>query len=97
MWGSWLTILLGGVLVLLLVIAIAFGTSALLFPVIIAALVAVGIAIAFVIKRGSKQMGSGAASVSGGPPSGSGRRPDGAPVSGEGSGAPTSATGRPRG
>jgi hypothetical protein len=96
MWGSWQMILLGGVLVLLLMIGIAFGTSALLFPVIIAALLAAGMAIAYLIRRGGKQTGSGAASVRGGPPSGSGRRPDGAPVSGEGSGAPTSPTGRPR-
>jgi hypothetical protein len=93
-WGSWHTITLGVVLVALLLVAIAFGTSALLFPVIIAALIAVGIAVVFMLRRGAAQTGSGAASVSGGPPRGSGRRPSGAPVSGEGSGAPTSPTGR---
>jgi hypothetical protein len=96
MWGSWQTILLGAVLVLLLAIGIAFGTSALLFPVIIAAVLAAGMAVAYLIRRGAKQTGSGAASVRGGPPSGSGPRPDRAPGSGEGAGAPTSPTGRPR-
>ena len=96
MWGAWHTITLGAVFVVLLVIGLAFGTSALLFPVIIAAFIGVGIAIAFLIRRGEAHTGSGAASVPGGPPRGSGRRPDGAPVSGEGSGAPTSPTGRPQ-
>lgn len=96
MFGSWYTILFGAILVFLLIVGIAFGTSALLFPVLIAILLGIGIAIAFAIKRGSEHAGTGAASVSGGPPRGSGRRPDGAPVSGEGSGAPTSPTGRPR-
>jgi hypothetical protein len=96
-WSSWYTILLGAVFVVLLVIGIAFGTSALLFPVIIAAILAAVMAIVFMIWRGAAHTSSGAASVPGGPPRGSGRRPDGAPVSGEGSGAPTSPTGRSQG
>ena len=96
MWGTWHTITLGAVFIVLLLIGIAFGTSALLFPVIIAALIGAGIAVAFLIRRGAAHTSSGAASVPGGPPRGSGRVPDGAPVSGEGSGSPTSPTGRPQ-
>lgn len=35
MWGSWFGLTMGGVFVVLLIIALAFGTSALLIPVIV--------------------------------------------------------------
>jgi hypothetical protein len=37
MWGPWFGVTVGGLLVVLLLIAIAFGTSALLIPVLIVA------------------------------------------------------------
>jgi hypothetical protein len=36
MWGSWYGILFGGLLVVLLLVGVAFGTSALLFPLVMA-------------------------------------------------------------
>jgi len=85
MWGSWFGVTFTGLLVVLLVIAIAFGTSALLFPVLIAA--AIGILLAlFIVGRRLGEAGE-AETASRNPRSG------GAPASGEGSGAPTSPTG----
>ena len=88
MWGSWLGITFTGLLVALLVIALAFGTSGLLFPVLIAAAVAALIAMIVVGRR------VGEAAATDEPPSGR-RNPSsgGAPASGEGSGSPTSSTG----
>ena len=53
MWGSWFGVTVGGLLVVLLFIAIAFGTSALLLPVIIAAMAIVLLGGAYVLKAGS--------------------------------------------
>jgi hypothetical protein len=50
MWGSWFGITISGLLVLLLVIGIAFGTSALLFPVLAAAVILVMVAVAHGLK-----------------------------------------------
>jgi hypothetical protein len=84
MWGSWFLILFGGLLVVLLLVGIAFGTSALLFPVLIAAATPIAVGPIYGGRRG-RQETSGA-----GPGSGAGitpRRPRGgaAPASGEGS------------
>ena len=51
MWGPWMGVTVGGLLVVLLLIGIAFGTSALLFPVVIAAVIAIGIAAVYVLGR----------------------------------------------
>ena len=78
MWGPWFGITLGGLLVVLLLIAIAFGTSALLFPVIAAAVILAVVAVAYGVKSGG-----------GGRSLDSSKRPDpvndAAPASGEGS------------
>ena len=55
MWGSWYTVLFGGLLVVLLVIGVAFGTSALLFPLLIAFAIAVVVAVLFVLNGGSRR------------------------------------------
>jgi hypothetical protein len=88
MWGSWIMLTLGGVGIALLLIAIAFGTSAALFPVLIAAMAGVVIAIFIGLRRSTEyaQQGRG----SSGPPA---PRSGGAPASGEGSGSPTSPSG----
>jgi len=85
MWGSWFGATFTVLLVVLLIIGIAFGTSALLFPVLIAAAIGVVIAL-FVVTRRLRDPG-GAPTGSKNPRSG------GAPASGEGSGSPTSPTG----
>ena len=85
MWGSWFGITVVGLLGALLVIALAFGTSALLFPVLIAAVIGVVIA---VIAVGRRLGDAGEAKTASRNP-----RSGGAPASGEGSGAPTSSTG----
>lgn len=81
MWGSWFGVTLGGVVVVLLFIAIAFGTSALLLPVIIAVVLMLGAAAAYVLKAGAR-----------GASEGPGNAPDpvhdAAPASGERSAAP---------
>jgi hypothetical protein len=79
---------LGGLLVLLLVIAIAFGTSALLFPVLIAAGIGALIALLTIVRRLRDPGGAEAGSRN--------PRSGGAPASGEGSGPPTSSTGPAR-
>ena len=86
MWGPWFFLTSGGLLLVLLLIGIAFGTSALLFPVIAAALIAVVIVAVIGFRRSAAHVERTAAG-SQLPRSG------GAPVSGEGSGAPTSSTG----
>lgn len=48
MWGPWFGLTFGGLLALLLLIAIAFGTSALPFPVLIVAAIGVVIAALYV-------------------------------------------------
>jgi hypothetical protein len=68
---------MGGLLVVLLFVAVAFGTSALLFPVVIAAAIIAVIAVLYVLGAvGSRT-----------PPAGPARDPvrDAAPASGEGS------------
>jgi hypothetical protein len=81
MWGPWFGITLGGLLVVLLLVGIAFGTSALLFPVLAAAVILAVIAVGYGMK-----------SASGGRSLDSSKRPDpvrdAAPVSGEGSPSP---------
>ena len=85
MWGSWFGVTFTGLLIVLLLVGIAFGTSALLFPVLIAAAIGVVIAL-FVIARRLRAPGDA--------PTGSKNpRSGGAPASGEGSGSPTSPTG----
>ena len=49
MWGSWYTTLFGGLFVALLVIAVAFGTSALLFPLLIAGAIVAVVAVLYVL------------------------------------------------
>jgi hypothetical protein len=49
MWGSWFWIMIGGLLVVLLLVGVAFGTSALLFPVLIAAAIGGLIAVLYVL------------------------------------------------
>ena len=49
MWGSWYTTVFGGLLLVLLVIGIAFGTSALLFPLLIAGAIVAVIAVLYVL------------------------------------------------
>ncbi len=56
MWGSWFGLTVGGVFVVLLIVGVAFGTSALLLPVLIAvalAALAAGIYIAHGAARGT--------------------------------------------
>ncbi len=59
MWGSWFGITVGGLAVVLLFIGIAFGTSALLIPVIIAAALMFGAAVAYVMKAGARGASEG--------------------------------------
>jgi hypothetical protein len=54
MWGPWMGFTLGGLLVVLLLIGIAFGTSALLFPILIAAAIAIGFAAVYVLGAAGK-------------------------------------------
>jgi hypothetical protein len=49
MWGSWYGILFGGLLVVLLIVGVAFGTSALLFPLVIAAVIVGVVAVLYVL------------------------------------------------
>lgn len=79
MWGSFYVVVFGGLLAALLVIAIAFGTSALLFPVVIAAAIALGVGIAVALRGASRAEKPV-----------SDPRSHAAPASGEGSGSPTS-------
>jgi amino acid transporter len=89
-WGSWFIITFGAVGAVLLLLAIAFGTSAALFPVLIAAVIGVFIAI-FIGFRRSTEYAEQGRKMAGRPKPRSG----GAPASGEGSGSPTSARGVP--
>ena len=85
MWGPWFGVTFAGLIVVLLIIAIAFGTSAVLFPVLIA--LGIGLLIA-VIAVGRRLTEPGDVDAGSKNP-----RSGGAPASGEGSGAPTSSTG----
>jgi hypothetical protein len=49
MWGSWFGIVFGGLGLVLLLVGVAFGTSALLFPLLIAAAIGIGIALVYVL------------------------------------------------
>ena len=49
MWGPWFGVTIGGLLFVLLLIGIAFGTSALLFPVLIVAGIAMVVALLYVL------------------------------------------------
>jgi hypothetical protein len=73
--------------ILLLLMAIAFGTAGPFFGALLAAIIGVILLVAYWIRRGQAQVSTP------GEPGGRGR-PSGAPVSGEGSGSPLSATGR---
>ena len=88
MWGRLFGVILFPIAIVLLLIAIAFGTSALLFPVIIAAVIGLGMMIFYGLRRGD-------ARVDGSRLSGGTGRQSGAPVAGEGSGSPLSAVGKP--
>lgn len=78
MWGTWFLLLASPLLVFLLVVGIAFGTSALLFPVLIAAAVLVVVGVIYGARRpASKSTGADARSPE--------SRDKGAPASGEGS------------
>lgn len=86
MWGRFFGIVARPTAILLVLIAIAFGTSP-LFAVIIAAVIGAIMLIVYGIGQGRARVSKP------GEPGGPGR-PSGAPVSGEGSGSPQSATGR---
>jgi hypothetical protein len=86
MWGRSLGLVALPFALLLLLIAIAFGTSALLFSVLIAAGIVLGIAIVYGVRRGRQRTSHP------GEPGGPGR-PSGAPVAGEGSGSPLAPSG----
>ena len=81
MWGSWMGVTIAGLLVALLIIGVAFGTSALLFPVIIAAVIMAVAAVAYVVRAGAR-------GASEGPGSAADPVRDAAPASGEGASAP---------
>ncbi len=87
MWGSWFGVTFTGLLVVLFLIAMSIAASP-LFAVLIAAGFAV-VAVVVVITRRVSQADA-AETASRNP------RTGGAPVSGEGSGAPTSSTGPAR-
>ena len=57
MWGPWFGVTIGGLLLVLLLIGIAFGTSALLFPVLIVGAIAIVIGLLYLLgavgQRGS--------------------------------------------
>ena len=49
MWGPWFGVTIGGLLLILLLIGIAFGTAGLLFPVLIVGGIAVAIGFLYII------------------------------------------------
>jgi hypothetical protein len=73
--------------IVLLLMALAFGTAGPFFATLLAAVIGIGLLVIYGIRRGQAQV------TTPGEPGGRGR-PSGAPVSGEGSGSPLSATGR---
>jgi hypothetical protein len=87
MWGSFFGLLLLPLALLLLLMAIAFGTAALLFPAVIGAVIGVIMLFVYGARRGDARVSHP------GEPGGA-DRPSGAPVAGEGSGSPLSATGK---
>jgi hypothetical protein len=84
MWGSWAGFTLGGLLIFLLLVGIAFGTAPLIFAVLIAAVILGGIAAAQVLRRAGGEPSPGAERRQN-PRSGA------APAAGEGSTPPSSA------
>lgn len=84
MWGSWFGLTIGGVLIALLLVGIAFGTSIVVYAVLIAGVVLGGLAMLFARRRAGPE-----------PPPGSERRRNprsgAAPASGEGSTPPSRA------
>ena len=77
MWGPWFGGIAGGLFLILLLIGIAFGTSALLFPVLIVAAIGAVAAVLYVLGAAGQR----------GSPSGGSPDPvaDAAPAHGEGS------------
>jgi hypothetical protein len=55
MWGPWFGITVGGLFAVLLIVAIAFGTSALLIPVLIAAAVLAVLGVLYVLGAASRR------------------------------------------
>jgi hypothetical protein len=82
MWGPWVGILFGGVLVGLLLVGIAFGTTALLLPVLIVAAIAALIAVLYVFGAVGRRGEPVADPVE-----------QGAPADGEGTSTPASSSG----
>jgi hypothetical protein len=72
--------------ILLLLIALAFGTTGVVFGALIAAVIGIALLIGYALMRGEARTSQP------GEPGGPGR-PSGAPVSGEGSGSPLGALG----
>jgi hypothetical protein len=87
MWGSWFGVTFTGVLIVLFLAAISIAASPLL-AVLIAAGVGLVAAVLVVVRRAGERSRSEAPARN--------PRTGGAPVSGEGSGAPTSPTGAAR-
>jgi predicted lipid-binding transport protein (Tim44 family) len=58
MWGSWYTILFGGLLAVLLAVALAFGTSALFFGFLIAGGIIAAIAVLYVLNTAARRQES---------------------------------------
>jgi hypothetical protein len=73
--------------IVLVLMAIAFGTAGPFFAALLAAIIGILLLVIYGMRRGQAQVSTR------GEPGGPGR-PSGAPVSGEGSGSPLSATGR---
>jgi hypothetical protein len=81
MWGSSFTLIGLPLALILLLIALAFGTAAPVFAVLIAAAILLVVAVVYAARRGQWRVSKP------GEPGGPGR-PSGAPVAGEGSGSP---------
>lgn len=91
MWGTWFIVTLAGIGVVLLVVALAFGTAGLVFGALIAVLIGVVLAVTAGFRRSREYVerdepGAGSPERT---------RSGGAPASGEGSGSPSSSTGAP--
>jgi hypothetical protein len=74
MWGPWFLVTLGGLGLVLLLIAISFGTAGLLFPVLIVGAIAIAVAFLYIIGAVGKRETTNPDPVS-----------DAAPAHGEGS------------
>ena len=55
MWGSWYTVVFGGLFAVLLLVALAFGTSALFFGFLIAGGIVAGIAVVYVLSAAARR------------------------------------------